>query len=102
MSTLAGTWMRQSSELSKHFTVLTYDMRGFGDSPSAQDGFPSNAEHADDLARLLDILDLPEASVLGLSHGGLVAQHFVLRHPQRVSGWDWPPPSAPGTPRASS
>ncbi|MYT09043.1 MULTISPECIES: alpha/beta fold hydrolase [Streptomyces] len=83
VSTLAGTWIRQIPELSQHFSVITYDMRGFGDSPSSQ-GFPSNAEHADDLDRLLEELGIPRASVLGLSHGGLVAQHFALRHPHRV------------------
>ncbi|MEU9607619.1 alpha/beta fold hydrolase [Streptomyces sp. NPDC048057] len=84
LSTLGGTWIRQVPELSQQFTVITYDMRGFGDSPTADGGFPANAEHADDLARLLDALGLARASVAGLSHGGLVAQHFALRHPERV------------------
>ncbi|WP_413803248.1 alpha/beta fold hydrolase [Streptomyces iranensis] len=83
VSTLAGTWIRQIRQLSQHYSVLTYDMRGFGDSPCRR-GFPSNAEHADDLDRLLETLGIPRASVLGLSHGGLVVQHLALRHPHRV------------------
>ncbi|GAA3854439.1 alpha/beta fold hydrolase [Saccharothrix violaceirubra] len=85
LSTLSGTWVRQVPVLRRHFTLLTYDLRGFGDSPSA-DGFPDNAGHADDLARLLDALGFPTAAVVGLSHGGLVAQHFAGRHGDRLSG----------------
>lgn len=85
LSTLSGTWLRQVRELSRHFTVITYDMRGFGDSPSTV-GFPSNAQHADDLAALLDALDLPTAVVVGLSHGGLVGQHFAAKYPDRLAG----------------
>lgn len=85
LSTLSGTWMRQVPELARSFTVVTYDMRGFGESPS-RTGFPTNAEHADDLATLLDGLDLPAATVVGLSHGGLVAQHFAAKYSDRLSG----------------
>jgi len=86
LATLSGSWLRQVPELSRHYTVLTYDMRGFGDSPSSASGFPSNAEHADDLAALLDRLDVAQAAVVGLSHGGLVAQHFAAKHADRLSG----------------
>ncbi|GAB2830142.1 alpha/beta fold hydrolase [Actinocorallia aurea] len=84
LTTLGGTWMRQIPALSKHYTVITYDMRGFGDSPSAT-GYPANADHADDLAELLTALGHDRAAVAGLSHGGLVAQHFAARHPERLS-----------------
>ncbi|MBB5953852.1 3-oxoadipate enol-lactonase [Saccharothrix tamanrassetensis] len=85
LATLAGSWMRQLPALSQHFTILTYDMRGFGDSPS-DTGFPTNAQHADDLAALLDHLDIDRAVVIGMSHGGLVAQHFAAKHTDRLSG----------------
>jgi 3-oxoadipate enol-lactonase len=85
VSTLAGTWRGQVRDLRKRFTILTYDMRGFGESPSTT-GFPTNAEHADDLAALLDVVGASRATVLGLSHGGLVSQHFAGKHPDRLSG----------------
>lgn len=85
LTTLSGSWMRQVPALREHFTVITYDMRGFGDSPSTT-GFPDNAAHADDLARVLDALGVPAATVVGLSHGGLVAQHFAARHAERLTG----------------
>ncbi|MFI1970544.1 alpha/beta fold hydrolase [Streptomyces cinnamoneus] len=83
LSTLAGTWMRQATTLSKDFTVLTYDMRGFGESPS-ETGFPDNEGHADDLAEILDKLGFPRAHLFGLSQGGMVSQYFARRHPDRL------------------
>lgn len=85
LTTLSGSWMRQVPVLREHFRVVTYDLRGFGESPSST-GFPANTEHADDLAAVLDHLHLPAATVVGLSHGGLVAQHFAARHPHRLTG----------------
>ncbi|MGW5456625.1 alpha/beta fold hydrolase [Nocardia sp. NPDC003979] len=85
LSTLMGSWLRQVPILSRHFSVLTYDMRGFGNSPSSA-GYPTNAQHADDLVGVLDHLSIKRAIVVGMSHGGLVAQHFAARHPGRLSG----------------
>lgn len=85
LSTLSGSWLRQVPELGHSFQIVTYDMRGFGDSPSIG-GFPTNAEHADDLAALLDGLGLPTAIVVGMSHGGLVAQHFAAKYADRLAG----------------
>lgn len=39
---------------------------------------------ADDTAALLDALEVESADVFGVSLGGMVAQEFVLRHPNRV------------------
>lgn len=39
---------------------------------------------ADSLAKLMDALGIPHASVVGSSLGGFLAQHFAARHPQRV------------------
>lgn len=85
LSTIAGTWVRQLPALSKEFTVLSYDVRGYGQSPSAA-GYPSNEEHADDLAELTEKLGFPRVSVVGLSQGGMIAQHFAVRHPGRLNG----------------
>ena len=41
---------------------------------------------ADDCAALLDFLGIARAWVVGLSMGGMVAQHVALRHPERVRG----------------
>ena len=40
--------------------------------------------YVDDLARLLDELNLRKVRIGGLSLGGCVAQMFALQHPDRV------------------
>jgi pimeloyl-ACP methyl ester carboxylesterase len=62
---------------------LAPDLPGFGASarlpgPYTMEGF------ADTLARLLDERGLGQVVLVGGSMGGVVAQHFVLRHPGRV------------------
>ncbi|HEU4727134.1 MAG TPA: alpha/beta hydrolase [Kofleriaceae bacterium] len=87
VSTIAGTWHGQLRSLSKHHQVLTYDMRGFGGSTSVDHALPSNDQHADDLAEIIGAAGLSRPPVVvGLSHGGLVAQRFALRHPERLAG----------------
>ncbi|HXV49436.1 MAG TPA: alpha/beta fold hydrolase, partial [Candidatus Binatia bacterium] len=41
---------------------------------------------SDDLVGLLDKLDIQNVLLCGLSVGGLIAQRFVLKHPDRVRG----------------
>lgn len=88
VSTISGTWRGQLRTLAKRYQVLTYDMRGFGGSTSTGDGeLPTNEQHADDLAEIIGGLGLARPPVVvGLSHGGLVAQRFALRHPDQLSG----------------
>jgi len=62
---------------------LALDLPGFGASaclpgPYTMEGL------ADAVARLLDERGLGQVVLVGSSMGGVVAQHFVLRHPGRV------------------
>jgi 3-oxoadipate enol-lactonase len=65
------------------FTRLRYDQRGLGQS-SKPDVPYTMADYADDAAGLLDALGWDRAHVLGISFGGMVAQHVAIRHPGRV------------------
>lgn len=65
------------------FRVLMYDQRGLGRT-SKPEGPYSMEGYADDAAALLDAVGWPSAHVVGISFGGMVAQHVVLRHPGRV------------------
>jgi pimeloyl-ACP methyl ester carboxylesterase len=58
------------------------DLRGFGASDVA--GPYSVERYADDLALLLDVLEIERAVVCGLSMGGYIAMAMWRRHPQRI------------------
>lgn len=70
--------------LTQNFELLAYDQRGLGRT-SKPDGPYSMADYGDDAAALLDALGWEQAAVVGVSFGGMVAQHLALRHPDRVS-----------------
>lgn len=73
-------WIPQVDAFAQHYQVISYDMRGFGGS-SRPDG-PYRAE--DDLAQLLDQLQITSAHILGLSLGGSVATRFALAYPEQT------------------
>ncbi|HXQ59070.1 MAG TPA: alpha/beta hydrolase [Acidimicrobiales bacterium] len=69
--------------LATSFTIAAYDQRGLGRS-SVPPGPYAMADYADDAAGLLDVLGWPDALVMGISFGGMVAQELALRHGTRV------------------
>lgn len=73
-------WSAQVPALAEQFTVVNYDLRGYGRSPRL-DGPYSPVE---DLRALLDHLGLDAIALLGLSRGGRIALDFTLAHPRRV------------------
>ncbi len=73
-----------SSPLPRSFDLLAYDQRGFGQT-SKPDYPYTMADYANDAAGLLDAVGWSDAMVIGISFGGMVAQEFSLRHPNRVT-----------------
>jgi 3-oxoadipate enol-lactonase/4-carboxymuconolactone decarboxylase len=78
-------WDPQARALAGRYRCLRYDARGHGrsevvDRPARLDDL------ADDLAGLLDALGIAKAHVVGLSLGGMTAQNFAVRHPDRLDG----------------
>jgi len=69
--------------LVKHFQVLGYDQRGLGRTDKPGRAYTMQ-EYADDAAALMDALGWEHAHVMGVSFGGMVAQHLALRHPEKV------------------
>ncbi|MDT7784151.1 MAG: hypothetical protein QOF58_2570 [Pseudonocardiales bacterium] len=80
----SAMWLEQRNDLADACRVITPDLRGFGGSQLGYDE-PSLDLMADDVAAVLDRLDLAEVVLGGLSMGGYVAMAFLRRHPGRVS-----------------
>jgi pimeloyl-ACP methyl ester carboxylesterase len=78
-------WYNQVPEFSKHYQVLRYDVRGFGQTEKSPGPFSMDL-FADDLHGLLRTLGLPSACVLGYSMGGRIALEFCLKYPQEATG----------------
>jgi len=78
-----AVWGDFAERLAKDFDVIAPDARGHGDS--GWDGRPFSVDDlAEDVAALLDALDLHSALVVGMSMGGSTAVTFAGRHPARV------------------
>jgi pimeloyl-ACP methyl ester carboxylesterase len=71
-------------ELSRHFKVIDYDMRGYGQSDRPAQRYDMDV-WADDLAGLLDALEIERAHVHGTSMGGMVAIVFAGKYPNRTA-----------------
>jgi len=77
-------WDEQLARLPRRWRLIAPDLRGFGASePGDADPFSMDLL-ADDLAALLERLDVPRAAICGLSMGGYVALALWRRHPERV------------------
>ena len=75
--------LAQVPALSTQFRVVILDNRDTGRSSKA--GHPYTiADMADDVAGLLDALEIQRSHLLGLSMGGMIAQEFALQHPDRL------------------
>jgi pimeloyl-ACP methyl ester carboxylesterase len=80
----AWSWGWQAEELSSDFEVITFDPRGVSRSTLYDGKAVSIQSIADDVAELIDRLEIGAAHVLGISFGGFVAQEFALKYPMRL------------------
>jgi pimeloyl-ACP methyl ester carboxylesterase len=73
----------QIPTFSQQYQVVVFDNRGTGGS-DAPDTPYSMEMMAGDLAGLLENIGVKSAHVLGISMGGMIAQHFALLYPEKV------------------
>jgi 3-oxoadipate enol-lactonase len=78
-----GAWWNQVPALSKRYRVLTYDVRGHGqtETPPAEYTIGLLVQ---DLYELLKALKVRETYLLGYSMGGRIALGLTLEHPEMV------------------
>ncbi len=76
----ADAWDGQMLFLAQHgFRVVAHDRRGHGRSGQPSSGNEMNT-YADDLATLMDVLDLRDATMVGHSTGGGEVARYIGRH----------------------
>jgi 3-oxoadipate enol-lactonase len=78
-------WRPQVAPLSSDYRVITYDVRGHGES-EVGDGQYTIEFFVDDLIALLDYLKIEKAVVVGLSMGGYIALRAIERNPEPFRG----------------
>jgi 3-oxoadipate enol-lactonase len=75
--------LEQVPALSTRFTVVLLDNRDAGRSSRADHQY-TIGDMADDVAGLLDALDVRRTHLLGLSMGSMIGIEFALRHAERL------------------
>jgi pimeloyl-ACP methyl ester carboxylesterase len=84
-SSTSQMWAGQVEPFSKHFKLITWDMRGHGQSDYPADPAAySEAATVDDMAALLDAAGARSAVIGGLSLGGYMSLAFHRAHPERT------------------
>lgn len=79
----ADAWDGQMHFLASHgFRVIAHDRRGHGRSSQPSSGNDMNG-YADDLAQLIEMLDLKDISMVGHSTGGGEVVRYIGRHGTR-------------------
>jgi pimeloyl-ACP methyl ester carboxylesterase len=79
-----GWWPQAVQDyFSARYQLILIDNRGMGLSERGNKKY-TMATLADDVHGLLQHLGIEAAHVLGVSMGGMIAQEFAIRHPERV------------------
>jgi 3-oxoadipate enol-lactonase len=78
------TWFPSIEPLSRRYRVVTMDQRWHGRGIQSEDF--SLHDCADDVAALIDELDLRDVMVAGFSMGSIVAQRVWRQHPDKIEG----------------
>jgi pimeloyl-ACP methyl ester carboxylesterase len=81
--TITNNWPDMIAGLSKTRQVIAVEMQGHGRTADIERDF-SYANLADDIAAMLDYLEIDKADVIGYSLGGGVAMQLAIRHPDKV------------------
>jgi 3-oxoadipate enol-lactonase len=76
-------WEPVTDRLAHRFQVITIDNRGSGASDTPP-GHYSTRMMAEDVLAVLDHAGIQQASLVGTSLGGMIAQELALAHPERV------------------
>ena len=74
----------QTPEYAKHFTCVAVDLRGAGTSDKPAGPY-SMEQMGDDVATLMEVLDIDRAHVAGVSFGAAAGMWLAAKYPERVA-----------------
>jgi len=78
-----NTWAKALPVLTPHFTVISYDLRGHGESPMPQGEF-GLVELVDDLELVRQTCGVEKVHIAGHSLGGMIGPAYAMKYPQHV------------------
>ena len=81
-----NSWWLQVPALAETYRVLTYDVRGHGDTETPENAAINQMTFVEDLTALLDALDIQRTALIGYSMGGGIVRNMAATHPDRVWG----------------
>jgi len=73
----------QVAAYEKHFTCISVDLRGSGESDKP-DGAYTTELYADDIAAFMHALGITRAHIMGLSLGAAIGMWLAAKHPDKV------------------
>jgi 3-oxoadipate enol-lactonase len=82
----------QVAEYAKHFTCISLDLRGTGETDKPEGAYTTE-DLADDVAAFMQAVGIRKAHVSGLSLGAAIGMKLAAKHPDKVqslslhSGW---------------
>jgi len=79
-------WQAQVDRFADDYRVVTFDLRGHGNTGPTSARRYSIELLADDLEQLLTRLDIERPIFCGVSLGGMIVQEYLARHPNRARG----------------
>lgn len=80
-----GMWAPYVEALSTDFHVLCYDLYGHGES-ALPPSTPSLAVYSEQLAAVMDEVEMNRAAIVGFSLGGMINRRFAMDHSARATG----------------
>ncbi len=78
-------WSQVTRRLDSSIRPIAFDLRGHGDSAWSPERRYAIEDHAGDIGRVLDEVDVERAVVVGHSLGGLASTLFAAANPERVA-----------------
>ncbi|MBW1253997.1 pyrimidine utilization protein D [Pantoea allii] len=86
-------WQPQLAMLAEHFRVVVYDQHGTGHSQGTVPAGYRMEDMADELASMLNVLEISRCHLVGHALGGIIGLHLALRYPMLlqslvvINGW---------------